>query len=95
VVLHAPDQSALFDTGHCTGAAGLAQPITDRVGGRPVSLPSQAGRSVGELAMIVDQGTVSFPEHTGLGLIERLLDELLGKRVLNLEADQLMCNLRA
>ena len=52
VVLHAPDQFALFDTGYCTGAAELAQAITD-----------QAGRSVGELALIVN--THVHPDHTG------------------------------
>jgi glyoxylase-like metal-dependent hydrolase (beta-lactamase superfamily II) len=52
VVLHAPDRFALFDTGYCTGAAALAQAIVD-----------QAGRPVGELAMIVN--THAHPDHTG------------------------------
>ncbi|HMG23059.1 MAG TPA: hypothetical protein VK607_17105 [Kofleriaceae bacterium] len=42
-----------------------------------------------------EQVTRFFSGTHGPGLIERLLDELVGKRVLNLEADHLTCNLRA
>lgn len=52
VVVHASDQFALFDTGYHTGA-----PLLER------ALAEQAGRSVGELAMILN--THSHPDHTG------------------------------
>ncbi|HET7502229.1 MAG TPA: MBL fold metallo-hydrolase [Kofleriaceae bacterium] len=52
VVVHASDQFLLFDTGYCTGAAALEQAIIE-----------QAGRPVGQLAMIAN--THAHPDHTG------------------------------
>lgn len=52
VVVHAPDQFLLFDTGYYTGAPVLEQAIAE-----------QAGRSITELAMIAN--THAHPDHTG------------------------------
>lgn len=59
VVIHAADRFALFDTGYCTGAPALERAIAE-----------QAGRSLGELAMIVN--THAHPDHTGAnGYLQR------------------------
>jgi len=52
VVVHAPDQFLLVDTGYHTGVAALEQAIVE-----------QAGRSVAELAVIAN--THAHPDHTG------------------------------
>ncbi|HEU4733826.1 MAG TPA: MBL fold metallo-hydrolase [Kofleriaceae bacterium] len=52
VIVHASEQFLLFDTGYCTGAAELERAIGE-----------QAGRSVGQLAMIAN--THAHPDHTG------------------------------
>ncbi|AUX21869.1 uncharacterized protein SOCEGT47_023650 [Sorangium cellulosum] len=52
VVVHAPDAFLLFDTGYCTGAPALERAVVE-----------QAGRSLAELAMIVN--THAHPDHTG------------------------------
>lgn len=52
VVVHADDQFLLFDTGYYTGVEALERAIVE-----------QAGRSLGELAVIVN--THAHPDHTG------------------------------
>jgi glyoxylase-like metal-dependent hydrolase (beta-lactamase superfamily II) len=52
VVVHAVDRFLLFDTGYHTGVAALEQAIVE-----------QAGRSLGELAVIAN--THAHPDHTG------------------------------
>ncbi|MGK4005883.1 MBL fold metallo-hydrolase [Sorangium sp. So ce1036] len=52
VVVHAPDAFLLFDTGYCTGVPALERAVAE-----------QAGRSLAELAMIVN--THAHPDHTG------------------------------
>lgn len=52
VVVHAPDAFLLFDTGYHTGVPALERAIVE-----------QAGRSLADLAMIVN--THAHPDHTG------------------------------
>lgn len=52
VVVHAPDKFAVLDTGYHTGALALERAIAE-----------QAGRSIAELAMIIN--THAHPDHTG------------------------------
>jgi glyoxylase-like metal-dependent hydrolase (beta-lactamase superfamily II) len=74
VVVHAPDQFLLFDTGYHTGIAALEQ-----------ALAEQAGRSIAELAVIVN--THVHPDHTGGNAY---LHERSGCQIVTSETDRMI-----